>query len=229
MRYTIIMAVLAAALGAAGCERAIQREDAVETVAVQLENCIETRCVVVYQRADDNTAYWTDQYQRFCPSFDLFEAWGTEPEKAYHGTFSMGQFTATGLDGAFMKSLPAGLMNATLAELVYYGFTAGAGFEPAAMTAEGPVRIEGQRYEAITVDKEGTKCKVTLYRNADTGVIELARVTAGGGVDWLARSYNRRYHDRFERMIPRGIDVFDIQQGIAAKKLLIQFDYIDVK
>jgi len=221
-----IIATVAAAVSLAGCGQSVQRPSDAATPS-RPGDCIETRCVAAYQQ--ENAPYWTDQHQRFCPSSVLLEAWGTEPEGAYSVAFRNGQFSKTGLNGASMKALPAGLMNAALAELVYYSFTAGAGFEPTKMTAIDPARIEGQRYEAFELANAGADRTVTLYKNADTGLIELVQIAEAKGCRWMARSYNPRYQDRLQRMIPRKIDIFDIQQGLSAKKLLIQFDYIEVQ
>jgi hypothetical protein len=221
----MIAAAVIAAAGLAGCGASAERS--VEETTVRRDDCIETRCVAAYHKG--GAPYWTDQRHRFCPSSVLFEAWGTEPEGAWRGSFNKGQFSKTGLDGAFEKSLPAGLMNAALAELVYYSFTAGAGFTPAEVTATESVRIEGQRYEAFEKGQSGKGRTLTLYKNADTGLIEVVRISESRGGEWLARAYNPRYNDRFKRNICRTIDVFDVRQGISAKQLLIQFDYIDVK
>lgn len=224
MRVGMIAAV--AAISLAGCGRSVERQPDAAALSVR-GDCIETRSVVAYQQ--ENSPYWTDQQQRFCPSSVLLEAWGTEPEGAYNAAFNNGQFSKTGLEGAYMKALPAGLMNAALAELVYYSFTTGAGFEPAGLTAMAPARIEGQRYDVFQVAKPGAGRRVTLYKNADTGLFELVQLTEEKGCNWMARSYNPRYQDRLQKMVPRKIDIFDIQQGISAKKMLIQFDYIDVR
>ena len=225
MRYGLIAGVLIA-VSLAGCGRSGERQaDATERTCP--EGIIKTHCVVSYQQG--NTPYWTDQQQVFCPSSVLFKAWGTEPEGTWQCTLDPEQYITSGLGGAYMKTLPAGLMNAVLAELLYYSFTAGAGFEPSGMTTGEPVRIEGQRYEVFQNQKTESGKTFTLYKNADTGQFELVKVSDAQGVSWMARSYNPRYNDRFKRMIPRKIDIFDIQQGISAKKLLIQFDYIDVQ
>ena len=224
MRYGMLAATAWVAAVLAGCQMPAKR--GTDDLEVLRKDCIETRCVVAYYTG--TTPYWTESRQRFCPSSLLFEAWGAEPEGVYQAAYSRGQFSASGLDRPAIKALPAGLMNAPLAELTYYSFTAGAGFEPERMTAADTARIEGQRYEAFEV-KGGAGRTVTLYRNPDGGHYELVRVADGKGLDWLARSYNPRYSSRFNRAIPRKIDIFDIQQGIASKKLLIQFDYIDVQ
>jgi len=225
MRYGMITGVLIA-VSLAGCGRSSERQGDVAEQTCP-EGVIKTHCVVSYQQG--NTPYWTDQQQVFCPSSVLFKAWGTEPEGTWQCTLDQEQYTTSGLGGAYMKTLPAGLMNAALAELLYYSFTAGAGFEPSGMTPGEPVRIEGQRYEAFKIPETESGKTLTYYKNADTGQIELVQVSEVKGVIWLARSYNPRYNDRFKRMIPRKIDIFDTQQGISAKKLLIQFDYIDVQ
>lgn len=225
MRYGMIAAIVVM-VGLVGCERTGQiSSDASRRTC--LEGFIKTRCVVSYQQGD--TPYWTDQQQHFCPTVVVFEAWGTEPEGTWRTIFEKGTFTAKGLEGVYTKSLPAGLMSALLAELVYYSFTAGAGFEPTGMIPSEPVRIEGQRYEVFQAPKSVSGKSLTLFKNADTGFMELAQISDSKGIQWMARSYNARYNERFKRMIPRMIDIFDIQQGISAKKLLIQFDYIDVQ
>lgn len=220
------MTAVVAVVGLAGCGHSMQQPS--EAAAQPTRNdCIETRCVVAYQK--DNSPYWTDQQQWFCPSSVVLDIQGTEPEGAYSAAFRRGKFSSTGIKGDYMKALPAGLMNAALAELLYYSFTAGAGFEPAAMTPIETTSIQGQRYEAFKLGNVGAGRTVTLYKNAATGLLELVQITEHNGPTWMARSYNPRYHDRLKRMIPRKIDIFDIQQGIASKKLLIQFDYIDVR
>lgn len=224
MRYAIPAAIMVTAAMIAGCGHVA--DPGTDSVEVLRQDCIETRSVVAYHR--DTAPYWTDQRQRFCPSGGQLEVWGTEPEGAYHCTYSKGQFSKTGLDGSGMNALPAGLMNGPLAELVYYGFTAGAGFEPGGMKSAEPVRIEGQRYEAFEI-RGGSGRTVTVYKNAVSEQLELVRVTDVKGLDWLARSFNPRYNERFQRMIPRRIDVFDVRDGIAAKTLLIEFEFIDVQ
>lgn len=222
MRYGIAVTALIAGV-LAGCQMPAERGKDDVNVG---EDCIETRCVTVYHR--DAAPYWTTQNQRFCPSSASLEVWGTEPESAYRVVYTQGQFSKSGLDGAAMKTLPAEFFNAPLAELTYYSFTAGAGVEPAGMKAVEPTRIEGQRYEAFEITG-GAGRTVTLYKNAQSGRYERVRVADGKGLDWMAHSYNPRYHPRLVYMVPRKIDVFDVRQGIAAKKLLVEFDYIDVK
>lgn len=222
MRYGMIAVTALIAGVLAGCQMPAER--GTDDVKVG-KDCIETRCVAAYHR--DEVPYWTDQRQRFCPSLGRLEVWGAEPEGAYHGAYTKGQFSSTGLGRAAMKALPAEFFNAPLAALLYYSFTAGAGFEPAGMGAIEPVRIEGQRYEAIEV-KGAAGRTVTVYKNTETGQFEWVRVADGKGLDWMARSYNPRFHPRLARMVPRKIDIFDVQQGIPAKKLMIEFDYIDV-
>jgi len=222
MRYGIAVTALIAGV-LAGCQMPAER--GTDDVNVG-EDCIETRCVTAYHR--DAAPYWTTQNQRFCPSSASLEVWGTEPESAYRVVYTKGQFSKSGLDGAAAKALPAEFFNAPLAELTYYSFTAGAGVQLAGMNAVEPAHIEGQRYEAFEVTGEAGHT-VTLYRNAETGLHEWARVADGKGLDWMAHSFNPRYHPRLARMVPRKIDVFDVRQGIAAKKLLVEFGYIDVK
>ena len=224
MRRGIVAAMLIAAVGLVGC-RQPEKQD-VEAAIDDLSDCIETRCVAAYYKED--VPYWTDQQQRFCPTAGLFEAWGTEPEGKWNALFQDGKLSVSGLKGTAAQALPAGLMNTILAESLFYGFTAGGGFEPAALTAPQVVSLEGRRYEAFEVSGTAGRT-VTLYKNIATGYFEFVRVTEAGGADWMAQSYNLRYHDRFKRAIPRKIDVFDVQRGIAAKKLMIQVEYIDVR
>lgn len=223
MRYGIVVTV--AALLLAGCG-ALERPDA-NAEKPDCQHCIKTRSIVTYHEND--SSYWTEQQQRFCPATVVFAASGSEPEGAWRGTLSEGRFATSGLDGSFMQSLPFGLMDAVLAEMLYYSFTAGANFEPEAVTPLEPASIEGRRYASFRVDRQDAGHTVTLYRDVATGRIELVRLAAGDGRIWQAQSYNLRYNPRFERMMPRKVDIFDIRRGIAAKKLLVEFDYIDVQ
>jgi len=223
MRYDMVVAT--AAMMMAGCAT-VNRQQSDET-AVQRQDCIETRCVVTYHLND--SPYWTDQRQRFCPASVVMDAWGTEPEGTWRCTYNKGQFSSSGLNRTYMKSLPAGLMNAMLAELLYMSFTAGGGFEPAGLTPGESVGIEGRRYESFRLGRVGAGHTLTVYQNVATGRMELLRLTDGKDIDWLAQSYNLRFNARLNRMMPRKIDIFDMRQGIAAKKLLIEFDYIDVQ
>ena len=222
MRYVMIAA--AAAILMTGCGNAV-RTDA-ESKKQDCESCIKTLSVVTYHLND--STYWTEQHQRFCPAAVVFDAWGTEPEGSWHGTFDKSDFSAVGIKGAFMKSLPGGLMDAVLAELIYYSFTAGAGFKPTTRAPE-PISLQGRRYESLQVDKINSRHAITLYRDLTTGRIDWVRITTAEQQEWMAQSYNFRYNARLDRMIPRKIDVFDVHRGIAAKKRLVEFDYIEVQ
>lgn len=221
MRYGIMVA---AAVLIAGCSTVKPEQS--EQTAFKRENCIETRCVVTYHQA---APYWTEQHQRFCPQSQFMEAWGTEPEGTWCCTYENGQYSKSGLARPFMKSLPAGLMNAELAALLYTSFTLGSGFEPLSMTPGPVVGIEGRQYESFQLAARVDSPTITAYRNRVSGRIELVRLTDGKEIDWLAQSYNLRFHARLNRMIPRKIDIFDIRDGIPSKKLLIEFDYIDIQ
>jgi len=221
MKRLIALVVLTAFLS--GCQTTVKNDDAEPVVAKG--DCIQTRTVTAYY--SQNAPYWTDQRLVFCPAAVRLDAEGTEPEGGWQARYSRGQFSASGLTAPRIRALPAGLMDATLAELVYYSFTAGGGFVPAAMGDAQEQRLMGKRYAVYVVAKTG-KRTVSLYKNLATEQYELVRI-ADNDRDWMAVSYNPRYSERFRRTLPRKIDVFDVSGGVAAKQLVVQYEFVEVQ
>ena len=78
--------------------------------------------------------------------------------------------------------------------------------------------------DASTSNKDDLQ--VTLLKNRETNRIELVQLQdAASETLWLVQSYNLRYSKELDTLVPMKIDVFDIRDGIASKKLIIQFDY----
>lgn len=221
MKHLIAALGVAALLG--GCQTTVKNNPTEPVVAKG--DCIETRTVTAYYR--QNVPYWTDQRLVFCPAAVRLDLSGNEPEGPWQARYAKGQFSATGLNAERIRTLPAGLMNAVLAELVYYSFTAGGGFVPAALGDAQEQRLMGKRYAVYVVSKTG-KRTVSLYKNLVSDQFELVRVADNGG-DWMALSYNPRYSERVRRTLPRKIDVFDIAGGVAAKQLMVQYEFVDVQ
>jgi hypothetical protein len=70
---------------------------------------------------------------------------------------------------------------------------------------------------------------MTLFQSLATNRVELVRMDDfQHGLAWLLRSYNHRYNNELKKRVPRTIDVFDIHDGLAAKSLMIRFDYKEV-
>lgn len=218
-----LVAALGVAILLSGCQTTATN-DAAEPVVAK-GDCIETRSVTAYY--GQGVPYWTDQQLLFCPAAVRLDIAGTEPEAVYQARYTKGQFSVVGLNAARIRELPAGLMNAPLAELVYYSFTAGAGIEPSNLGSPQNEKLMGQRYEVFVVGKTG-KRKVSLYKNLASGQFELVRVV-GEGADWMAAAYNPRYHERLKRMVPRKIDVFDVAAGVAAKQLVVQYEFVNIQ
>ncbi len=218
-----LIAALGLAVLLSGCQTTAKNDNAEPVVAKG--DCIDAHAVAAY--FGPSAPYWTDQRLVFCPAAVRLETTGAEPEGDWKASYGRGQFSASGLNAERIRALPAGLMNATLAELVYYSFTAGGGFVPAAMGTAQEQRLMGKRYAVYVVGKTG-KRTVLLYKNLADNQFEWVRITDNGG-DWMAAAYNPRYSERFQRMLPRKIDVFDVAGGVAAKQLIVQYEFVDVQ
>jgi hypothetical protein len=118
-----------------------------------------------------------------------------------------------------------------LATGLYYSFCAGSGLLDAAkMTTLENVKLEGRWYQPLSADAFGMNDQsVIVYRALDTDRIELVKLQNADGSIWLFRSYNLRYSKHLDRKIPRGIDVFDIREGLASKQYVAQFQYEDIR
>jgi hypothetical protein len=97
------------------------------------------------------------------------------------------------------------------------------------MTSGETVKIEGRWYQPFTpawpVDAE-----LKMLQPLDSSRVELIELTdADTDVSWLVRCYNYRYSRELANRIPRTIDVYDTQNGVASKKLMIRFDYKDIR
>lgn len=220
-----------------------------QTVHMQQEpvyrSGIVTACIAGYFQKDD-APYITQQQHLFAPKAHYLKITASEPTGDYVFTLSKGNFKSTKQKTPFLSGLPASFMNEQLATALFYSFTAGAGLlDTAQFTTADNVKIEGQWYQPLIPPSFNGNTAVCLLRNINTKRIELAQLSQAQMIDsdptpeaiactivgqkkWLLRSYNLRYNSELGVLVPMKIDVFDIQKGLASKRLIIQFEYTSV-
>lgn len=187
-------------------------------------------CIVSYFQKD-RAPYITQQQQLFNPSSGYLKIIATEPTGIYTFSLMQGQFAETKKPTPFLSALPASFMNESLATAVFYSFCAGAEqLDIAQWTTAENVKIEGQWYQPISLATPQNNTDITLYRNISSNRIELVKATdATAETQWLLQSYNLIYNKDLNVLVPHEIDVFDIQNGLASKRLIIQFDYKNIR
>lgn len=187
-----------------------------------LTNCIAAQAVVSYFLPKERT-YLTDQQHLFCPDSKSLLIHSREPEGTFTWTLTGGQYSHS--------PSRAGSQTAYWEEpqllAVYAGFLYGSGLLSADNLAAGsPVNLEGQRYIPMAIEIPGNGIQAYLYRNQDTQAID--RILVHHPSDkpaWMAKCYNWSYYSPKGLLIPRKIDIFDITDGLASKRLIIQIDY----
>lgn len=190
---------------------------------------LAAECVVNYYRVD-GSAYATQQKHRFVPATGQLQVRAEEPTGTFEYTLQQDQFVASQKSTDALSDLPESFSNPELATLVFYSICAGGALlDTANMPAEEPIKIQGQWYIPLKPAWPIGDRSVTLFQNQTSGQIELIQISdAAQEIVWLARSYNLRYNSDLEKRLPRSIDIFDIQGGIASKKLMVQFQYKDI-
>lgn len=186
-------------------------------------------CVVSYFQID-SAPYITQQRHAFDPSSRSLKMTADEPAGTFTFALTNDQFAAAEPLTPYLSGLPASFVNQPLATAVFYSFTAGAGIlDTAQWMKTEPVKIEGKWYNPIQIPTEnGTD--VTLYWNADQERVELVKIADQATESlWLLQSYSLIYSKEADTLIPRKIDVFDIENGLASKRLLIQFEYKSIR
>lgn len=186
------------------------------------KNCIQAQAVVTYFLSGDQP-YLTDQQHTFCPDSKSLFIQSHEPRGFFTWKWTGGEYSRTPT-----STHPAdAYWHRPQILAVYAGFLYGGGFLPAdALPAEAPTSLEGQRYTPLVLTISGKEIHAYLYRNLDTHTIDriLVEDPAGGQV-FMAKCYNWSYYSPKKLMIPRKIDIFDITNGLASKKMIIEVDY----
>lgn len=220
--------ILAFSVLSGGCQRT-SRPQSVSKTKSDIAPLVNADCVVSYFQKD-SAPYITQQQHSFNPSPRFLEITATEPTGVYTFTLIKEQFTAAKQPTAFLSGLPASFVNKMLATAVFYSFCSGSGIlDTTAWATDEATRIEGQWYTPIRVPA-GTGLEITLYRNGNQNRVELVEITDAASQDkWLLQSYNLIYSKELDTLVPRKIDVFDIQDGLASKRLMIQFELKNIR
>lgn len=194
-----------------------------------MQPVIEADCIVQYFKSN-GSAYITQQQHRYNPEAGFFEASSKEPTGKVQCSLVQDVFKSSGQKKALLSDLPGSFWDKNLATVLFYSFCAGGGLlDTASMTSGENVKIEGQWYQPFTpawpVDAD-----VKILQSVDSSRVELVELTdAQNDVSWLVRCYNYRYSSELRKRIPRTIDIYDTQNGIASKILMIRFDYKDIR
>ena len=208
-----------------GCQQDIK-----QTQMISIKPSIKADCVVSYIRKDI-APYITQQQLGFDPVAGYLEIIAQEPTGLYHFTLTKGKFTSTKKSSLFLSDLPASFVNQDLATCIFYSFLAGSGIldTDSFASSENTIKLEGQWYKPIRTPWPNESVQVTLLKNLNTNRIDRVEFNnQTSDVRWAAIAYNYRHNNDLNSLVPRKIDIFDIQDGLASKKLIIQFDYKSV-
>ena len=208
-----------------GCQQEIKQAQ-----TISIRPFIKTDCIVNYIRKD-KAPYITRQQLGFNPAVGYLEIIAQEPTGLYHFTLTKEKFTSEKQPSVFLSGLPASFVNQDLATCVFYSFLSGAGIleTDSFASSENPIKLEGQWYKPIRTPWPNESVQITLLRNLNTNRIDRVELdNQKSDVRWMTIIYNYRYSNELNTMVPRKIDIFDIQDGLASKKLIIQFDYKSV-
>jgi hypothetical protein len=172
---------------------------------------ITAECVVTCYAADGGK-YFSEQVHRICPVDGSIEVSADEPQGRGVWLLRDGRFDVVVGKGRFGRTETV-VCDREYAQVISAAMLAGSGMmdvssQPAAML----VKIEGQWYEPIGLpsrSKDET-ATVTLYRNRDTGVIDVVGLDGlPGGQTLTAKSYNYQFSSQFGKRMPTKIDLFD--------------------
>lgn len=223
----IPLALLVFSLVFGGCQTS--RSQTQDETLPDITPRIIADCVVSYFQID-SAPYITQQQHAFDPSSRSLKITAVEPAGTFTFALTNDQFVAAKQLTPYLSGLPASFVNQPLATAVFYSFSAGAGIlDTTQWTTAEAVKIEGKWYNPIQIPTQnGTD--VTLYWSAAQERVELVKIADQATQSlWLLQSYNLIYSKEADTLIPRKIDVFDIENGLASKRLLIQVDYKSIR
>ncbi len=228
MKYPIriiLIALMGLMVITQGCQQDIK-----QTPKISVTPLIKTDCIVYYFRKD-NAPYITQQQHNFDPAAGYLEIVAREPSGQYIFTLKKEDFNSTQQLTPFLSGLPASFINQNLATSIFYSFVASSGIlDTDSLASSKPaVKLEGQWYKPIGAPWPNEGVQVNLLENLNTNQIDRVELNnQKTQTRWMALAYNHRYSKELNTIVPRKIDIFDIQDGLASKKLIIQFDYKNV-
>lgn len=206
---------------------------------------VSAECIAEYFRKDE-APYITEQRHRFDSASGYLQIIAAEPTGNYTFTLMKKQFKEAKQKTPFLSELPASFVNQPLAIALFYSFTAGAGLlDTSRFTVSETVKIEGRWYQPLTPPPFSDDVIIRLLKNVNTNRIELVELSQTRIVDsdsqpeaiadatilqkkWLLQNYNFMYSKELDTLVPRAIDIFDIQKGLASKQLIIRFEYKNI-
>lgn len=215
------------------------------TPEITPENTITTDCIASYYR-QGQAPYITQQQHQFAPTSGSLKITANEPDDRFQFALNKDTFSQSKPLTDFLSALPAEFVNQPLAAGVFYSFVAGSGLLPTESLTTGELfKLEGQWYEPLQTAWPKRNFQVILLKNMATNRIDSVGINQfknGLTPDamqlkpsetieqrWLIRSYNLRYNKALNTLVPRTIDIFDMTEGIASKKRIIQFEYKSVR
>ena len=189
-----------------------------------IQATIQTDCIVHYYKSNAAN-YITRQRHGYNPAEGFFHSVSAEPTGIVECTLLKDYYSYSGQEMDSLSDLPHQFWNRDLATSVFYSFCGSGGLiDLSSMTPGDNVKVEGQWYRPF-IPSWPNQFNIILYQSLDTNRVELVQMEdSQQGRAWLLRSYNYRYSKELEKTLPRTIDAFDIQDGIASKLLMIRFE-----
>ncbi|MHC5083482.1 MAG: hypothetical protein ACYTET_06040 [Planctomycetota bacterium] len=232
MMMVQILVVVCVSAMLVGCQQASSSNatTAAEPVKISGGGDISADCVVHYFRVDQSP-YITEQQHTFKPEAGSLKIVSREPYGVFGYHLNKNQFSSTKKVKQGLSDLDVDFCDRKLATTLFYSFTAGANLLDKSLFATSDhIKIEGQWYQPYQPGWPSDELQVSLFQGLGSERIELVRIdNSETGQSWLARSYNLRYSKQLDRLVPRKIDVYDISDGVASKKLVIQVDYKQIQ
>jgi hypothetical protein len=190
---------------------------------------MEADCVVHYFKSN-GSAYITRQQHRFNPEAGFFEASSMEPTGQVYCSLMREMYRSSGQKQSPLSDLPDSFWNKNLATALFYSFCAGGELlGTASMIAGDNAKIEGQWYKTFK-PAWPTDVDVTILQSLDSARVERVELTdPQDDVSWMLRCYNLRFSAELQTSVPRTIDVYNIENGVASKELMVRFDYEDIR
>jgi hypothetical protein len=181
-------------------------------------------CLAYYPDLAGST-YITRQTHEFCPCGRSLQIQAQEPQGQWLWRLCDDVFSTVSPD----KSSPQNnLYDRSLSLAVFYSMASATELLPlAANPSAEPVKLEGQWYIPF-VHHTANGATVTLLKSKDTGKFDLVKIQDNKMV-LLARSYNFQYNQMLQKNIPRTIDVFNMADGLSAKKMVLQLQYVQIE
>lgn len=180
------------------------------------------KCLVrSYQ--EDGAVYVTENQHLYYPDSLRFEVISDEPQGRKTWLLSHGSFTSSVKANTDKK----GLYSKEIMQALLFSMSSSTEMlSGVKLSSPEQVKVEGKWYDLYKYVINNTT--IELFQNKFTKRYELVTVK-NSDIYLQAYSYNLWYDKNLGRQVPRTIDVFDISNGFASKKLIIQVQYVHVE